>query len=414
MKPKITFILCVLLPILYSCHDKTQSTWRGPDRNGVFPETGLLKQWPANGPELLWQFDSLLMGHSSPAVTPNAIYVTGMPDSITGYLFCIDHKGNLLWKDCYGEEYKANYTGSRSTPVVTGKHLYLMTGLGELICYHLLTREKVWTRSFQNDFNAEPQKYGNAETVLVKGEKLFCTPGGTEQSVVCLNRFTGETLWKAPGIGESCSYSSTTIVTHNNKEILLAVLEKSIVGIDPNKGELLWQVPFEAVYINHASTPVYNNGRIYASGAAGEGKGGIIAVELNKDGSEASIKWQRKDIPNHLSGMIVQDSILFTCGDRRKPWHCLNTENGDTLYTWEDFPYGNISYADGLFYVLANEGEILLCSGTAESFDIISRFKPGINIYDPFAPLWAFPVIENKRLYIRHKGTLFVYNLAAV
>lgn len=407
-------ILLLCISLLFSCTTKIDSQWRGPDRNGVFPETGLLQQWPEKGPELIWRFDSLQMGHSSPAITEGAIYVTGMPDSITGYLFCLSHDGELLWKEPYGEEYKTFYTGSRSTPTVVGEMLYMLTGGGDVICFNLKERNKVWTRSYVKDFMGELPTYGFAESLVVDGNKLFCTVGNEEYNVVCLDRFTGELIWSCEGNKELAKSSSPILVNHNGNKLLVAITVQSVMGIDPDKGMLKWKIPFEPVIFHFVNTPLYHDGVIYMAGTANKSdttKGGFMAIELNEDGSDANVLWQR-NLSNLMSGYMVIDNNLYTSTYRKNEWFCLDALTGETKYTWDGYDYGTISYADKRFYVLSTDGNVLLCEAKENEFKTISNFKLDIKLWYPFALLWAPPVIKNKKLYIRHKGSLFVYNIA--
>lgn len=414
MKPRQFGSILILIGALNSCSTHIESDWKGPQRNGIYPDTGLLKQWPEKGPELLWQYDSLNMGHSSPAVTDDAIYLTGMPDSTTGILYCLDKDGNLLWKDIYGEEYRISYTGSRSTPVVTSRELYLISGAGELICYDIIKRAKKWTKLIAGELSDSIPKYGHSQSVLIDGNKLYCIPGGEESNVICLHRKSGELIWSSNANAEQSTYSSPILIEHNGFEILVTVTNESIMGLDSNTGFLLWSIPFKPLFVRHVNTPIYYQGKIFMATDAYKNKGGIIAIQLNTEGNEAHILWERKDIRNLLNGFIVHEGLLFTPTYRKKDWQCLNVETGQTKYTWKGYVDGTLTFADGLFYVMANDGKVLLCKSSDTEFQTISSFQLDISIHDPFAPLWAFPVIKDKRMYIRHKGKLFCYNISSV
>lgn len=412
------FTKCIIATIsgailFWSCSNEIESDWKGPFRDGIFYESGLLKEWPADGPELLWRYDGLHMGHSSPAVTKENIYVTGMPDSTTGVLYCLDLQGNLLWEEVYGEEYKTNYTGSRSTPVVTNRALYLLSGAGEIVCYDLKSRSKKWVLDLVGEYADSIPKYGHAQSVLIHGHKLYCTPGGEKFNVLCLNRKSGDLIWSSKGNGEKPTYSSPILANHNGREILVTVTQNSILGLDARDGNLLWTIPFPSLFVNHVNTPVYYKGKILMATDAIRKEGGIMAIELNSDGSKASPLWQRTDIRNLLNGFIIQDDLLFGSFYMRNDWYCLDVETGKTVSTWKGYPYGTITFADGQYFVLTNDGNVLLCEGSDQGFRNISKFQLDISIYYPFAPLWPLPVIKDKRLYIRHKGSLFVYNIAA-
>ena len=421
MNYKLLYISVLLILLTLSCSNKIDSQFKGPDRNSMFPESGLLQEWPEDGPELLWRYDSLFMGHSSPAVTDDAIYITGMPDSISGYIFCLNHNGELLWEDFYGEEYKSNYTGSRSTPTVIGNKLYLLSGAGEVICYDVKKRIKVWSKSYVIDFNSTIPLYGFAESLLIDGDKLFCTVGNEEYNVICLNRHTGDLIWSCEGNKELAKSSSPILVNHNGNKLLITVTMESILGINPTTGKLFWRIPFEPIIFHFVNTPVYKDGIVYMAGTtqhiakenskSDSVKGGFIAIKLNGNGSDASILWKR-NLSNLMAGFIIKDNVLYTSTYRKKMWHCLNALTGETIYTWEGGD-GTISFADNRFYILGTMGSILLCNGSTKDFKTVSKFKLDIKPYYPFALLWAPPVIKNKKFYIRHKGSLFVYNIEA-
>ncbi|NQU54541.1 MAG: PQQ-binding-like beta-propeller repeat protein [Bacteroidetes bacterium] len=411
MNPKRVYLLLLIIPFIYSCTPNVESQRKGPQRNSIFPETGLLQEWPEEGPDLLWRYDSLGMGHSSAAVTNENIYITGMPDSTGGILYCLDLEGNLLWEDKFGKDWNINFTGTRATPTIVGNHLYFISSVGEINCYDLKKHAKVWTKSYQEDFNSSSMEYGIAESPLVVGDKFYCTPGGEEYNVVCLDRFSGDLIWSCKGNGEEATYSSSILAVHNGRKIVVTVTEKSILGIDANKGELLWTIPFQSGHVVHVNTPVYYEGKIYMASEALKGKGGFVAIELSEDGSAATILWKRGDLRNMLSGFIILDNYIYSSIYMEDNWHCLNALTGETEYTWKD-NYGSISYADNRFYILGNMGDVALWEGSPQEFKTISIFRLDIKPYYPFALLWAPPVIKNKRLYIRHKGSLFVYDIA--
>lgn len=405
--------LLIIISFCYSCKPKVESQFLGPNRNGYYPEKELLETWPDGGPKLLWQSDKMGIGHSSPAVTENAVLVTGLKDSV-GYLFCLDLEGNLLWEEPYGEDWYVNYIGARSTPTIAGNLLYLTTGFGELICFHLKKRKKVWSRSLIADFSGDSLKYGRAESVLIEGDQLFCVPGGQENNVISLNRFTGDLIWSSRGVGDGATYSSPTLIRHNKHTILVAVTSNHLLGLDPVDGRLWWSVEhIQEGSVEHANTPVYSEGLIFMPSGSAIGMGGFTAIALSEDGSSARVLWKNSKCSNHLSGILVKDGCLFTCTHRRPNWLCLDAKTGDSLYSWSGYPYGNITGADDKFYVLsAEDGDVLLCEGSREGFSTISQFRLDLSFLNPWAPLWAFPVIKNKRLYIRHKEQLFVFDIA--
>jgi outer membrane protein assembly factor BamB len=301
--------------------------------------------------------------------------------------------------------------GSRSTPVISDNQLYLISGAGEVICYELEKRKRKWTLPFINSYHDTIPKFGYAESVLIYGDRLYCTPGGQDYNILCLDKNNGEILWSSPGNGDKPTYSSAIMINHEDNKILVVVLENSIIALDSENGNLFWEIAYNAAYGSHANTPVYYDGWLYMCSSAKDDKGGFIGIELSNDLKEAAILWKRMDIANYLSGFVVREGKIYTNSGRKKKWFCLDAKTGETIYTWEDYKAGIPLFADGLFYIFCENGDVHLSRDDQNSFTSISNFMLDISTVNPFAPLWATPVIKNKKLFIRHKGSLIVYDL---
>ena len=162
-----------------------QSQWRGPNRDGIYSETGLLKSWPAEGPKMLWSYEGIGTGMGSVAVSKDKVFVTGIPDTLSaeGFLFSFDLKGKLLWKKSYGKDWVGIFPGARSTPTVVDNLLYLENGNGSVLCLKTENGEKVWSVDFFSDLQCDSVQFGFSESVLIDGDKLYCTPGGKTNNV---------------------------------------------------------------------------------------------------------------------------------------------------------------------------------------------------------------------------------------
>jgi outer membrane protein assembly factor BamB len=237
------------------------SQWRGPQRNGIYPEKGLLKVWPEKGPEMLWSYEGLGAGHGSVGFSKDKFFVLGMPDT-TGVLYAFDYTGKLLWKKNYGVEWHENYTGTRSTPAIVGDLVYFESGQGVVYCYNGNTGVKIWSVDLLSKFDARNITWGMAESLLIEGDRLFCTPGGKKNNIVALNRFTGETIWTSSGNGQPAAYCSPIYVRHNKTALIVTMTAESIIGVDALTGQCYWQVPQFQVNKIHANTPVYAGGKI--------------------------------------------------------------------------------------------------------------------------------------------------------
>jgi len=179
MVNKIFFFAVWLAAFCMSILATAQSQWRGPNRDGIYPATNLLKLWPAEGPEMLWSFEGLGIGQGSVVVSDEKVYVTGIPDTLNseGYLFTFDLSGKLLWKKNYGKDWTGIFPGARSTPTVVGDLIYIENGNGKIHCLKTENGEEVWSVDFFQDFKCYSVQFGFSESLLIDGDLLFCTTG---------------------------------------------------------------------------------------------------------------------------------------------------------------------------------------------------------------------------------------------
>jgi outer membrane protein assembly factor BamB len=399
----LSVLLCAVTGNIVYCQN---SQWRGPNRNGIYNETGLLQKWPAQGPELLWSFEGLGAGHGNVGIGKDKMFILGMPDS-TGVLYAFDFKGKLLWNKSYGKEWYENYTGPRSTPTVVGDLVYFVSGQGVVYCYSEKNGDLKWSVNLITEFSGRNNTWGIAESALIDGNTLYCTPGGIDNNIVALNRFTGATIWTSRGNSQPSAYCSPILVKHNGTSLIVTMTAESIVGVDAVTGEFYWQVPQFQTNKIHANTPVYLNGVIYCSSDYAKSNAGMIALKLSDDGKSVETGWRNEDIKNLMGGIIVTDGHIYGSIYRKGLWFCVNAITGKVLYTSNKFGDGNIIMADGHMYCYSEKGEVALVSANPLSFTVINSFKVPLGTDQH----WAHPVINNGRLYIRHGNALMVYKI---
>jgi outer membrane protein assembly factor BamB len=411
MSTKTTIsIICLIVLLSAFISASAQLQWRGPNRDGIYPETGLLKKWPVEGPKMLWSYEGLGIGMGSVAVSKERLYVTGIPDTLTseGFLFKFDTGGKLLWKKSYGKDWTGIFPGARSTPTVIDDLIYLESGNGNVQCLKTETGEKVWSVDFFRDLQCDSVQFGFSESLLIDGEKLFCTPGGKVNNVVALNRFTGKKIWSSTAFGEQATYTSPILINHNGHRLLINMTASSILGLDADTGEMYWRIhQFQDNKI-HANTPAYFDGKILVSSASRKDSSGLVLLQLSPDGKKADIIWRNKEFINLMEGFILKDGFLYGPGYLQPKWFCIDLKTGLTKYIAKELGGGPVIYADGLFYCYAEkDGEMALADGNPEKFTIISKFKVPMGT----AQHWAHPVISGQKLYLRHNEALMVYDL---
>lgn len=383
--------------------------WRGPHRNGIFDETGLMKSWPADGPHIVWSYNSLGAGHGNIGAGSDKLYVLGMPE-MNGVLYAFDFAGRLVWKKEYGPEWVENYAGTRSTPVVVGNRVYFESGTGTVYCYDAVSGAKIWSVDMFRKYDARKVNWGMAESLLIEGDKLYCTPGGKVDNIVALNRFTGKTVWTSSGNGEPSAYCSPVFVKHNNTFLVVTITSGSVIGVDAETGKLYWHVQHLHYHDVHANSPVYSDGWIYCSSEYDRINSGLLGIRLSVDGKSVASIWRNENYRNAMGGIIVTGGYIYGSVYQRNKWCCIDCSDGKIVYSSNKFGDGSIIMADGLFYCYSERGEVALVKATPDSFDVISKFR----VLMGNGPHWAHPVIYRGRLYIRHGTALMVYDIRSV
>lgn len=395
--------ICIIASLSLIAQNAQQ--WRGSNRDGKYNETGLLKTWSADGLKLLWHFDSLGLGHSSPAIYNDKIYITGTQGE-QGTIFTFDLNGKLLWKKDYGKEWFESFEGVRSSPMINEGKIYILSSYGLVTCMNADNGELIWSLDLIQKYNARNIKWGFTENLLIDENTLFCCPGGDEYNVIALDKNTGNLIWKCAGKGEKSAYCSPLIINRNNRKILVTQTESSILGIDISDGKLLWTHEHLNKWSVQANTPIYNNGSVYCF--SGYGKGGVL-LNISDDGNSITETWRNDSLDSKMGGAILLDEKIYGSGDYNKKWFCVDWKTGKVLYSSKMLKVGNVIYADGLLYCYADDGTVGLVESKENEFNLISSFKV------PFGEKqhWAHLVIDNKKLFVRHGNSLMLYSIAS-
>jgi len=405
MKQKL-FTLAVVSTFIFSVPSSAQDLvqWRGSDRSGIYDETGLLKEWPLEGPKLLWNYDGLDKGYSTVTIVNDKIYTTSETEG-TGYIFALNMQGALLWKVEYGKEWNDAFPAARPTPVYYKGNLYLATGFGEALCLNAETGKKVWSVDMKAKFGARIPKFGFVEAPVIHDDKVYFTPGGENVTMVTLNPNTGETIWESKATGEEASYCSPLLYTYKDKKYIATSLTGNVIGMDASDGTFLWKIPQINTYNIHANTPLYKDGCIFNLTGY---KGGGVMLKLSDDGKTVTELWRNTTLDNQMGGAIWIDNHLIGSGhENDRNWQCLDAKTGLVLFKSNAIGKGAVIYADGLFYCYSETGELGIMELGDSGFVLKSKFRIQLGSEQH----WAHPVIHNGILYIRHGRTLMAYSI---
>ena len=432
MKPRLlTTIaaLCLCFPALFVTRSANMAgstsdwpQWRGPERNGISQERGLLKQWPAGGPKLLWQVNDIGDGYSTPAVVGKRIYLMsnrGMDNEFVQALSTQD--GKPIWTTRVGNVGNPNqnppYPKARSTPTVDGNSIYALGSDGDLACLEAKSGKIRWQKSIRKEFDGQPGEWAYAESPLVDGDVVVVTPGGAQATIVALNKKTGAVIWKSavPG-GDPAGYASPIVVQGGGRKQYVQVLSKGMVGVDAKTGQFLWRNNEVAKGPAQYFTPVARGEYVYG-GALGVG-GVLIRVKSDGAGVAAEQVYFERGLPNGLGGAVLVGDCLYGTDIAVGPLVAVEFNTGKVKWKADSIGRVSMAYADGHLYLHGINGDIALVEATPEAYREKGRFTPPAQPkkkqVGPFPEgAFAYPVIANGRLYIRDLGTLWAYDIKA-
>ena len=396
--------------------DTKSADWpqfRGPNRNDVSDDKGLLKDWPKDGPAQVWKCDGLGVGFSSVAVVGDRIYTMGdLKDGC--HVFAIDRaKGTIVWKVMIGKT-GGNISGPRCTPTVDGDSIYALGQHGDFVCLDTKDGKERWKKNLPKDFKGSPGGWNYTESPLVDGDKVVVTPGGADATMLALNKNTGDVIWKGvvAGGGDTAGYSSIVAADIAGKRQYIQLMANGLTSFSADKGEQLWRFGTKNNRFGgntaNIPTPIVNGNQVFASAGYGRGAA-LITISVAGEKFDVSEDYWKQKLNNKHGGVINVGDYLF--GDRDdggRVW-CANFKNGEIKWSDKDSANGSgsasLTYADGMLYIRYANGWVSLVNpkdGTE-----VSTFKPGSGKNN----LWAHPVVVGGKLYIREEGTLFCYDV---
>lgn len=405
-KNKIVFVLAIA--IFTQCTNSVEiSQWRGPNRDGIYPETNLLKEWPENGPELLWKYDDLGNGYASAAVLSDKVITIATIDSIN-YIMAFNHEGGILYKKDLGKEWMTNFPGSRSTPMLYDDKGYFLNGLGKLHCFNTDNGEIIWLKDLFLDFDGKNNKYGITENLLIDGDKLFCTPGGKDDNIIALNRHTGELIWKCDGNGEISDYASPILIEIAEEKYMIMITDSSILSLDIDDGNIAWE------YDLHTGNPLplYKEGHLFIMDLITSENRGALMLKIADDGKSVSKEWfsEYLNVGGSLGGEVVMDNKIFGSNSEEKSIYCIDWSTGAPIDSLKTNSFiSTLIAAEGLLYSYSMNGNFSLLQHDESGFKTKGSFRVEGGIEGLHC---SHPVIKDGRLYIRHDNSLFVYNIS--
>jgi outer membrane protein assembly factor BamB len=416
---KKTIFSFYLLFLCYTGFSQVTAQWRGPQRDGIYPETGLLKVWPAEGPKLLWSAQGFGTGYSSAACDGKNIYVTGMINS-KDVLTALTLDGKILWQTPYGASWTGSFPDTRGTPTVDGDKIYLVSGSGDIACIQTKDGSIKWTFNGFKKFEGKCGDWGVCESLLVVDDKVFYTPAGFKTTMVALNKNTGETVWQSESISDTTGYVSPLLVEYRGRRYATTLLANYLIGVDIEDGTIRGKVKYTDIIDNSGNnkdpeisrintvTPLYKDGFIYVT--SGYNRVGAM-FDLSSGTKPPAPVWVDPVLDCHHGGVVLMNGYIFGSNwinNGNGNWCCIDWKTGKKMYEEKWFTKGSIVAADGMLYCTEEKtGNLALVRPNPEKLDIVSSFKIPLGK----GPFWAHPFIKDGIMYIRHGDVLMAYDV---
>ena len=417
--------ICLAAAGMVSCNGAVRATdgevhgWRGPNRDGIYPATGLLREWPVGGPEMVLKITGIGGGYAwtQPIIVGDRIFITGNDaNNENEIFFAFTKSGEKLFSTVYGSAFSRSHPGARSTPTIVGDRAFVISGGGEVVAINTNNGEILWTVD-GNNFGRRFGAWGTVESPLVFDNKVIFSPGGDQTAMMAINATNGEIIWKSPSLDEASNFASPILIEHNGIRQIVAIAQRSIFGVNPENGEIMWActdwgIPSRGTAKIAPNSPIFRNGRLFISNGYDLES---YMWQMNDDLTGITLLWQNIELDTHHGGQVVVNDVIFGSNwfnNNEGYWVAVDWNTGETL--WEEPWYGgkskgSIIAADGMLIIYDDRrGYVGLVRPSRERLDVVSEFR--ITYGD--GPHWAHPVVHDGILYIRRGTVLMGFQIA--
>jgi outer membrane protein assembly factor BamB len=390
--------------------------WRGPNRDGVSADTGLLRQWPAGGPPLVWKATGLGSGYSSISLADGRIYTMGDRQDAC-YLLALDARtGKEVWAARVGEpKGGGGYPGPRCTPTADGDLVFALGQHGDLVCVRAADGREVWRKNYSTDYGGKKdENWGCSESPLVDGNRLICTPGGKSATMVALDKRTGKEVWKCLVPGCRAGHSSAVVAEVGGVRHYVQLTTGGVIGVRAKDGQLLWKYTKFTPNTANIPTCIVRGDEVFCSAGYRNGGGALLKLTPTGDGGITMNEvYCHSELHNKHGGWVRVGDYLYGDRDDRGQPRCVEWKTGKVVWAKEGRSAGSgsaaITYADGHLYIRYQNGVVVLVAADPNGgYQEKSSFKiPRTE----GGPSWPHLVVVGGRLYVREQDQLLCYDV---
>ncbi len=390
----------------------TSASWpqfHGPKRDNKSLETGLLKEWPSEGPKLLWTARGIGSGFATVAIADGFICTAGNIKDRT-VVTALDPDGKIQWQADAGPPWRQTHlSGSRGCPTVDGNRVYYESPHGQVVCLEAKTGKTIWLLNLFQKFGGQNINWALAEGLLIDRDRLICCPGAPGAGVVALDKYSGKTVWVCKETQDQAGYASPILVNYQGLPQVITMTAKAAIGVHADTGALLWRFEHTTPFDENILMPIYHDGHVFIDSGHKSG-GELLKLKVSGNSCTVEVAWRTKALDNQHGGILLLDGYLYGASHKSNPgrWICLDFQTGQPAYIADSIGKGSLTYADGMLYLFNESGTVALVPATPKGHIVVGRFdipRGGTG------PTWAHPVVCGGRLYLRHADYLFAYDL---
>lgn len=380
--------------------------YQGLNRDNISHETGWLKTWPEDGPEVLWRIP-IGEGYSGISIVDGRIY-TMLSEGEDEFAVCLNASdGTEIWRSRTDEKYHSGEgSGPRSTPAVDGDRVYALSAKGKLYGLDADSGEKVWGHDFVAEFESGMPGFGFSSSPIIEGDSLLIEAGGKNgKSIVAFDKESGAIRWTSHT--DRAGYSSPIVIDANGVRQAIFMTGNSLVSVSPADGTIYWtHVPWPHGNDINAAVPIHLPGdRIFVSAAYDKGSV-VVQMKSDDDGMSVEEVWRSHDVmENWMSSSVLLGEYLY--GFDEGILKCIEASTGEQKWAHRGFGRGTLLLADGHLIILGEGGNLGIAEANPSEYKGVTETK--ILEGRCFTP----PTFVGGKLYLRNQKELVCVDLSA-
>jgi outer membrane protein assembly factor BamB len=377
--------------------------WRGPHRDGISAETGLLQRWPSHGPPQVWRAAGAGEGYSSFSASAGRLYTLGARGG-TEYLSAFDlETGRKLWEQPNGQRFRNDRgDGPRSTPTVDGNRLFVFGGSGDLTSFDAATGDRIWHVNVVRDHGGVVPYWGYSESPLIVSDRVLVNVGGRGASIVAFDKTNGTVLWRSES--DEAGYSSPMLLRTGSLSQVVYFTGRRALAVDARDGRLLWSYPRVSNRTANIATPIVRGTQVFLSSDYGTG-GALLQVKAAGNLANADEVYFTRDMRNHHASSVLVDEHLY--GFSGSILTAMRFASGEVAWRDRSVGKGSVIVADGRLYLYSENGVVGLAEATPDGYREHGRFR----IQQGNLPTWSHPIITGGRLILRDQDTVYAFDV---